>query len=89
VTQDFTQCDCCDFFTILEGEDYEICPVCFWQQDAFGIREPDEKSGANHGLTLRAGRANFRAFGACEEKFKTNVLAASERSKFFHEARNF
>ena len=27
--------------------------VCFWEQDTFGITEPDEVSGPNHGLTLR------------------------------------
>jgi len=76
------QCDCCDYFTIQDGVDYEICPVCFWEQDAFGVSEPDESSGANHGLTLREGRKNFILFGACMAKFKENVVAISKRGKY-------
>ena len=87
-TLELEQCDCCDFFTIPAGEDYEICPICFWEQDAFGITEPDEPSGANHGLTLRKGRKNFIALGACHKRFKTHVLANSERNKFSYAARN-
>jgi Cysteine-rich CPCC len=76
------QCDCCDYFTISEGDDYEICPVCFWEQDAFGVLEPDEPSGANNDLSLSEGRKNFRLYGACAAKFKTNVIVVSERDKY-------
>jgi Cysteine-rich CPCC len=81
------QCDCCDFFTIPEGEDYEICPVCFWEQDGFGLTELSEPSGANHGLTLLQGRANFREFGACEKHFVESVVSEIERTKYFYAAR--
>lgn len=81
------QCDCCDFFTIPAGEDYEICPVCFWEQDVFGTTEPELTSGANHGLTLLQGRMNFINFGACEKKFISNVVAENERNKYRHNAR--
>lgn len=29
----------------------------------------DTPSGANHGLTLRQARANYKKFGACEERY--------------------
>lgn len=83
----FSQCDCCDYFTISDGSDYEICPVCFWEQDAFGISEPDQSSGANHGLSLLEGRKNFLMFGACAAEFKGNVVALSERDKYRYAAR--
>lgn len=83
----FTQCDCCDYFTIPNDNDYEICPVCFWEQDNFGVSEPDEPSGANHGLSLREGRNNFLLFGACLAKFKAKVVAVSEREKYRYATR--
>lgn len=86
--QNLAQCDCCDYFTIPANNDYEICPVCFWEQDAWGISEPDEPSGANHGLTLREGRNNFALLGACATGFKAKVITPAEREKFRYERRN-
>lgn len=80
------QCDCCDYFTIPD-DDYEICPVCFWKQDSFGILEPDEASCPNHGISLHEGRNNFLLFGACLEKFKANVVTVSEREEYQYVAR--
>jgi hypothetical protein len=87
MSESFAQCDCCDYFTIPDGNDYEICPVCFWEQDAFGVSEPDEPSSANHGLSLHEGRTNFLTFGACAAKFKANVVAVSEREKYRYAVR--
>jgi hypothetical protein len=82
------QCDCCDYFTIPKGEDYEICPVCFWEQDAFGITEDDLESGANHGMTLKEGRENFKVTGACQERFIDKVIGVAEREKYRYEPRS-
>ena len=84
MSKSLSQCDCCDYFTIPDDSDYEICHVCFWEQDAFGVSEPAEPSGANHGLSLREGRKNFLMFGACAPGFKTSVVAASEREKYLY-----
>lgn len=81
------QCDCCDYFTIPEGHDYEICPVCFWEQDVFGVSEPDASSGANHGLSLHEGRDNFLALGACAARFMQNVVSVSARETYRYAAR--
>jgi len=82
------QCDCCDYYTVTAGHDYEICPVCYWEQDWQGVSEPDEQSGANHGLTLRDGRRNFLAIGVCAAQFKSNVVTTLEREKYRHVARS-
>lgn len=82
MSESLAQCDCCDYFTIPVGNDYEICPVFFWEQDAFGVLEPDAPSSANHSLSLREGRRNFLLFGACAAKFKANVVAVLERGKY-------
>ena len=81
------QCDCCDYFSIPGGHDYEICPVCFWEQDAFGVSDPDASSCANHGLSLHEGRKNFIAFGACAASFTNKVASVSARRAYHHVAR--
>ncbi len=55
-------CPCCGYRTIEVRGDYEICPVCNWEDD--GNRDPHRHSSAN-GLTLGQARRNFEAFGAC------------------------
>lgn len=84
-------CPCCGCLTLAERGAYDICPVCFWEDDAYividggeikGVRFDKEvcdddlldvPSGANHGLTLREGRDNYRRLGACEESMRMNV----------------
>lgn len=61
-----TRCLCCGNYALI-GTDtaYDICPVCFWEND---VPEDESKfSGANN-MTLGQGRANYLAFGACDEK---------------------
>lgn len=79
--EELVQGDCCDYFTVPARCDYEICPVCFWEQ-WFGIESPDDESGANHGLTIREARSNFAAFGACCETVLKEVLPVAQRSGF-------
>lgn len=84
-------CPCCGCRTLDERGAYDICPVCFWEDDAYivmcdgklkGLRFEGElrdedvldvPSGANHGLTLREGRENYRRLGACEESMRMHV----------------
>jgi hypothetical protein len=79
------QCACCDHFSLADGE-WEICPVCFWEDDGLGIGEPDEESGPNH-ITLRQARANFASFGACDRKLLPNVLTVQKRGRYAVEPR--
>jgi hypothetical protein len=78
------QCPCCDHFT-LEGRGmYDICPVCFWEDDGTDLDRLDENSGCNHRLTLRQGRENFRRLGACESEMVQHVCASGERLRYKH-----
>lgn len=49
-----------------------ICLVCFWENDVFTSSD-HEPSDENHGLMLAQGRANYRAFGACEARLLPHV----------------
>ncbi len=62
------QCPVCGCLTI-EAE-WDICPVCFWENENVG---ENEVSGANHGLTPAKARENYALYGACEEQMKSKV----------------
>ncbi len=90
-------CLCCGYKTLDEKRgSFDICPVCFWEDDMFitPTKNVDGKidlsylnlendadyenyldipSGANHGLTLRQGRTNYKEFGACDKECLKSV----------------
>jgi len=67
-------CPCCLFITLGERGRFEICEVCFWEDDGQDERDADVvRSGPNGGLSLTKARANFVAFGAWEERARDKV----------------
>lgn len=64
-------CHCCDCLTICERGRYEICPVCFWEDDPDQTPEFDE-GGANN-LGLNDGRKNYRRIDACRPEMLPHV----------------
>lgn len=56
-------CPCCGYYSLGSEGGYEICAVCFWEDD--GERDPEQVSGPNH-QTLAAGRQNVLTLGACD-----------------------
>jgi hypothetical protein len=64
-------CPCCDYRTLDARGQYDICNVCFWEDD--GTSELDRPSGPNH-MTLREARDNFQRFGAVSESERAHVL---------------
>jgi hypothetical protein len=67
-------CPCCGFVTLDERGGYDICPVCFWEDDGQDDHDTDVVQGGPNGeLSLSAGRANFRRIGACEERMLPHV----------------
>lgn len=70
------RCPCCKFKTLHGRGHYEICRVCFWEDD--GQDEADAElvlGGPNGRLSLRQAQINFQQLGAIEECFKSNVRA--------------
>ena len=67
-------CPCCGFNTLAERGGFDICPVCFWEDDRQDDHDADAvRGGPNYTLSLTKARANFRAFGACQRKHIANV----------------
>ena len=71
-------CPCCGYQTFeAPPGSYSICPVCFWEDDAVQLLEPDFAGGANEPSLLQA-QANFEAIGACDKNGTRYVRAPKE-----------
>jgi Cysteine-rich CPCC len=71
---DLVACPCCAFLTLPARGQYELCPVCFWEDDGQGDDDADVvRGGPNGPLSLAQARANYAKFGACSQAFLQNV----------------
>lgn len=70
-------CPCCGHLTFAEPPgSYDICPVCFWEDDAVQLRWPTYTGGAN-GPDLIESQRTFAELGAMEHRFTGLVREAS------------
>lgn len=60
-------CPCCGYKTLDEEPPgtYEICLLCFWEDDPLPFDDPDYVGGAN-GISLRQAQKNVMRFGVSE-----------------------
>jgi hypothetical protein len=63
-------CACCSYKTLTRRGHYDICPVCFWEDD--GGNDPSRYSSPNH-MTLEDARRNFVHYGACSPEHVRDV----------------
>jgi hypothetical protein len=54
-------CACCGYLTVFQ--EYDICPVCFWEADDVQEHDPAFAGGANK-MSLTEARASYRDIGA-------------------------
>lgn len=63
------RCPCCGFLTLDGRANFEICAVCFWEDDGQDDHDADRvRGGPNGRLSLTEARQNFQAMGACDER---------------------
>jgi len=68
------RCPCCGCRTLGERGGFEICPVCFWEDDGQDDHDADVvRGGPNGALSLTQARANFLQIGACDERARSHV----------------
>ena len=67
-------CPCCGYYTYEESSNgsYEICPVCFWENDNYDYEEADKLSASN-GVSLSQARTNYEKYGACASHLVEHV----------------
>ncbi|MCB9891958.1 MAG: hypothetical protein H6833_09950 [Planctomycetes bacterium] len=70
------RCPCCGNKTLDERGAFEICPVCFWEDDGQDDYDADViRGGPNGSLSLTTARTNYRRFGASDERSLGHVRA--------------
>ncbi len=69
-------CPCCGYLTRNEGPPgtYEICPICWWEDDPVQFEDPDFSGGANQ-PSLNEARKRFRESGAISPDATPHVRA--------------
>lgn len=62
-------CPCCGFHTLSHKADwtFEICEVCYWEDDIVQLNDIDFEWWANE-VSLRQARINFINFWASDKK---------------------
>ncbi|PGK52478.1 hypothetical protein CN918_32355 [Priestia megaterium] len=66
-------CPCCGYKTIDENILFNICEICYWEDDPIQSFDPDSKEGANTNLSLREAQRNFIKMGACAQHYLSSV----------------
>ncbi|KMK76250.1 CPCC family cysteine-rich protein [Alkalihalobacillus pseudalcaliphilus] len=81
-------CPCCGYKTLAEAvrDSYDICEVCYWEDDFVQNEDPDYGGGANQ-VSLRQAQRNFLTFGASELTYKELVVEPG--SKGYEKDRDF
>ena len=72
-------CPCCGYRTMDSDGNYDICPICFWEDDPFQ-KENEYDIGANQ-IPLIEAQKNYISYGACEKRFSKNVRKPNLQDK--------
>ena len=68
------RCPCCGCRTLVKRGGFEICPVCFWEDDAQDDHDADVvRGGPNGALSLTQARANYLRLRACDGRWAGSV----------------
>ena len=70
-------CDCCFFPTLNGHGGYEICPICWWEDDPTAADDLNGDSVVNSGLSLNEARRNFQEHQHCY--FPWNAIEIVQR----------
>jgi hypothetical protein len=70
-----TPCSCCGYNTIRKKGDYEICPICHWEDDYVQDADPWLENGSK--TSLAAAQQNYQSIGVSEPRFEDKCRAVS------------
>lgn len=73
------KCPCCGYYTLACEGMYDICPVCFWE-DNNEVEDPNEYDECNR-ISLVEARKNYVEFGACKQEMKKYCRKPRESEK--------
>jgi hypothetical protein len=62
-------CPCCGYLTLSSRGNFEICNVCFWEDDGQDDHDANAvRGGPNGNLSLTQARQNFAEFGSNRQR---------------------
>jgi hypothetical protein len=61
-------CPCCGYAILEKHDSYEICQMCFWEDDGQDDPDADENRGGPNYVSLKEARKNFLTLGSAEKK---------------------
>jgi hypothetical protein len=71
-------CPCCGHLIFREPPgSYDICEICFWEDDIVMLRWPTTGGGANH-VSLVEAQGNYADFGASDLAHRVHVRPATD-----------
>ncbi|WP_129710419.1 CPCC family cysteine-rich protein [Priestia megaterium] len=68
-------CPCCGYQSLDSDGDYDICEICFWEDDPYQKLNANEL-GANS-ISLIEAQENFMVYGACNKESLQHVREPS------------
>ena len=82
-------CVCCGFPTLTASPPgtFEICPICYWEDDDAQYRDPQYDGGANS-VSLAQAQHNFTKFGAISEEHRQHVRPPTEIEHRWRDSRD-
>ncbi|WP_185156091.1 CPCC family cysteine-rich protein [Fulvivirga kasyanovii] len=82
-------CPCCGMKTIEKRYDFEICTVCWWEDDGQDNENSDTiLGGPNYGLSLTKGRLNFLRHGIYDPE-RNDLIEIKDEPNKFEKGRSF
>ncbi len=75
-------CPCCRYTTLSERGGYDICQICFWEDDGQDDHDATEvRGGPNSSLSLVEARQNYREFGASQARLLAFVRPPTDEER--------
>ena len=74
-------CPCCDYMCLRMRGDYEICQICFWQDDGSDLAG---KHSPPNRMSLAEARRNFEVLGCIDERHLSHL--GEDRMEWFPRA---
>lgn len=73
-------CPCCGYKTLDNQPPgtYEICKICFWEDDKVQFNDPDFRHGTNE-VSLKEAQKNFIKIGASDKRFLQYVRKPTKK----------
>ncbi|WP_051574269.1 CPCC family cysteine-rich protein [Mycobacterium sp. URHB0044] len=82
-------CPCCGYATLDERGAYNICHVCWWEDDGTDNDDADKVyGGPNSDVSLTQGRANFLAHGTSDPR-RDDLLPLHDPPERYRRVRTF